>query len=202
LIELAIEPGPAGDTYQDWGIWGEPVVYAPSLPPPETTPEEIEQLIEEGTMQLDWCFTSTRAIGLPGQGQSPVYLTSAFSLDGVLREGLYAHPPWSISQTITPGPRPRFVTSLGMVPSCWEQSDGVLFSLRAETAGTAATTLFEYWLSPRANRCDRGWVDIAVDLSQFAGKPLTLTLVTSAGPLDDLTCDSVTLGSPQVISRP
>jgi len=201
FIELAIDSGPTGDTYQDWCIWGEPVVFSPPLPPPDETPREVDRRIGEGTMRLDWCFTSTRMIPASQPGEvSPANLTSAFTLDGVRREGLYAHPPWSLSHTVIPGPRARLVASMGMVESCWEQSDGVLVRVRAEAADRMPAILFEYWLCPRANRCDRRWVDIAVDLSRFVGEPLTLTLETSPGPIGDLSCDSVTLGSPRIVS--
>ncbi|MBN1424313.1 hypothetical protein JXA88_07145 [Candidatus Fermentibacteria bacterium] len=197
LIELAVAPGPAGDSYRDWCIWGEPVVFSPPLALPRDTMERVSRQLESAAMSVDWCFVSTRALhATPDSSQ----LTSSLTLGGLTREGLYAHPPWSRSAIVTPGPRARLVTSLGMVESCWSRSDGVMFRVLAETSEQAPITLFEYMLHPRANRCDRAWVDISVDLSRFSGSPVRLTLATTAGWGNHLLCDSVVYGLPRVVS--
>lgn len=199
-IELAVDPGQAGDTYQDWCFWGEPVVCAPPLVPPHRSPRDLDRAIEEGVVQVDWDFTEARGAAVSPGGSPPQ--TSAFALADVRREGLYAHPPWAIASTVVPGPRARFTTSLGMVESCQDQSDGVMIRVVAQAVGDVPMTLFEYWLSPRANLCDRRWIDIEVPLIDYAFRPVTITVETSAGPLDNYDYDSVTLGSPRIVSFP
>ncbi len=204
MLELQVGPGPSGDSYRDWCMWGEPVVFGPPPMAPALSHDDLDRLLADGLLRLDWCFTATRALP-PIEEPDLAFvapLTSAFPLDGVEREGLYAHPPWSVTRTLVPGPRARLVASLGMVESCWQQSNGAMCIVRAGAPGGPQTTLFEYWLCPRANRCDRRWVDIAVDLGRFAGRPVRLSLETTSGPSSDLICDSVVWGSPRVVSLP
>ncbi len=202
LIELAVWPGEQGDSFQDWCIWGEPVVFSPPISPPHLTPRSVNRALAQGELRLDWCFTSARRLDASGVPEENPRTTTAVTLDGAREDGLYAHPPWSLSHTFTPGPRARLVTALGMVEECWEQSDGVTMRVRAQRFGEQPRTVFQYWLSPRANRCDRRWVNVEVDLSPYVGSPVTVTLETTAGPADDLTCDSAAWASPRVVSVP
>ncbi|MBN1425067.1 hypothetical protein JXA88_10975 [Candidatus Fermentibacteria bacterium] len=192
LVELAVDPGPAGDSYRDWCIWGDPVVVSPPFATPPTTPEEVSLLIESGALRLDWSLATAGAL--------PATADSSLDLAGVRREGVHARPPWELALNIVPGSRARFTASLGMAESCWTKSDGVMYRILAQAPGQAPVTLFEYLLNPKVNRCDRAWVDIMVDVSQFSDRPVVLTLATTGGPADHLYCDSVVLAHPRIIA--
>ncbi len=204
VIELSADPGPAGDNSMDWCIWGQPMVYSPPLPAGNFPYEKMKQRLAAGEWRLDHDFVATRAVSsAPGHEESsPPLLTTSFTLSDRTKEGLYAHPPWSVTRTLIPGVDAKLFTSLGIIENCWDSSDGVLFCIEAELAGSPPQTLLEYSLCPRVNLCDRGWVDVTVDLSLYANRSIKLTLSTGPGSRNDFNCDSGAWAHPLIISTP
>jgi len=203
-LELRSSPGDAGDSFQDWCVWGEPTVHSPPLSYGMVTLESVSEEIGLGEQQLDLSFVATRVLGspaTPGHHAQPL-MTTSLELNHLKREGLYAHPPWAVSRLVTIGPRPKMVTSLGLIEKCWTSSNGVDFGIEIERPDASPSVLFEYWLCPQVNACDRGWVDIAIDLSRFVGETVKITLTTRGGYRGNLTCDSAAWANPIVVSTP
>jgi hypothetical protein len=201
-IRLHSDPGHSDDMTKDWCLWGEPLVYSAPLTDSVDGTDQFEAQLEKGIYQYDHDFLVTHTV--PSSIEVPDSLiqsrTTAFLLAGRHQEGLYAHPPWSMSRTVLPGPRASFIASLGMIESCWESSDGVLFRVEVTSDPAHPVLLFEYYLNPRINKTDQRWVDIVIDLSAYTGVLTDITLRTTPGYRGDLNCDSVAWAHPAVIS--
>jgi hypothetical protein len=71
--------------------------------------------------------------------------------------------------------------SLGMQPESWDkEGNGVLFMAGVSDSHTFEK-LFEQVLNPFANKSERRWIPVAVDLSAYAGEEVDLILNTRAG---------------------
>lgn len=106
-----------------------------------------------------------------------------FRIDGEDEAVLFQHPISSLSYTFTPDEQSRFfLFRLGMDPQVWrpDRGDGVLFKVSAHENG-GEKTLFSRWVDPKNNPEDRRWIDGAVDLSAYLGRPVELVLSTSPG---------------------
>lgn len=200
---LTVDPGPLSDNSKDWCIWGNPIIWSPPLSSSSPNSGEIDQLLKMGMYRVDHDFyatsamTSSQSEGMTSQTGS----TTSFSLEDDTREGLYAHPPWTLRRTVLPGTHAVLCTGIGLIASCWDDSDGLIFRVSAQRQGMDDRTLFEYFLCPRINVCDRKWIDVSVDLSEFAYESVDITLTTSPGYRDDLNCDSGAWVRPIIISK-
>jgi hypothetical protein len=94
--------------------------------------------------------------------------------------------------------------SLGMHPDSWErEGDGVKF-LVGISDGRAFETLFEQHLHPFANKADRKWVPVTVDLSTYAGEDVELIFNTYShlpGHPEDHQNDLPLWGVPEIVVR-
>jgi hypothetical protein len=108
---------------------------------------------------------------------------SSFEIRGERRAILYAHAPAEIRYRlrVPPGARLRFGVALS--PEVWspEKGDGVEFLVRVEEEGRSRTLVSTY-LDPKSRPEDRGWRDVEADLSELAGREVSLAFVTTAGP--------------------
>ncbi len=94
--------------------------------------------------------------------------------------------------------------SLGMHPDSWEkEGDGVKF-LVGVSDGRAFDSLFEQHLHPFANKADRKWIPLTVDLSTYSGEEVDLIFNTYAslpGQPHDERDDRPLWGAPEIVIR-
>ena len=109
-----------------------------------------------------------------------------------------------ITFRLTPPPAAWFTASLALDPSVWEQpGDGVLFRLGVSGSGIGYEELLNQRLDPAANKSERRWVPVAIDLSAWAGREINLILSTNAsvpGRPDDLRNDLAIWGAPMLVA--
>ncbi len=216
-LRFTTSPGPNGNASWDWAVWGEPkIISAPDnslttigcfLPaePIGSYPNPLQSL-GQGKYTLETDMSKPLIIFLiPPQQVNPPYnlrdarFTAGLQFDGIFRLGdawgsgsrrfvtidgiykdtIFAHPPAN-GQTILqfplllPQDPSTFSFSMGLHEGC---SRGILFQIRLN-----GQTYF------KAFKDTFDWTDGSISLSQFAGQPLLLELVTdpaeegSAGP--------------------
>lgn len=131
------------------------------------------------------------------------------SLAGERMKAIYAKQPSRVVWSITVPEDAWLKVSLGTKEEAWTmQGDGVLFMIGASD-GPNWSDLFSLVVNPFGNPSDKGWKEITVDLSQFAGKTIDLIFNTrsSAGPApgqapkDDRNGDMALWGNPRVVVR-
>ena len=119
----------------------------------------------------------------PGAHRSFATRLDAFSIGGQDEAVLRQKPGSSLSYDLTPDEDSRFLLfKLAMDPEVWrpDRGDGVSFTVSARVDGTEEV-LFTQWVDPKNNPDDRRWIDAAVDLSPYVGRPMTLVLSTGPG---------------------
>ena len=108
-----------------------------------------------------------------------------------------------ITFRLTPPPSAWFTASLAVDPSAWEkEGDGVLFRLGVSGSGIEYEELLNQHLDPVANKSERRWIPVAIDLSAWAGREINLILSTNAsvpGRPDDLRNDLALWGAPTLV---
>ena len=108
-----------------------------------------------------------------------------------------------ITFRLTPPPSAWFTASLAVDPSAWEkEGDGVLFRLGVSGSGMEYEELLNQHLDPVANKSERRWIPVAIDLSAWAGREINLILSTNAsvpGRPDDLRNDLALWGAPTLV---
>lgn len=137
--------------------------------------------------------------------ESPAGMHVGFSrieevINGFSPPALFAHPPSRVTWKITvPAQKPMFMTTIALRPYVWEhRSDGVRFDV-AITDGSHETSVSRF-LNPGYRLNDRAWVEMAVDLSEYAGRTVEVSLATSAGPRGDVGWDWALWGDPRIVS--
>ncbi|HMN10843.1 MAG TPA: O-antigen ligase family protein [Bellilinea sp.] len=82
--------------------------------------------------------------------------------------------------------------AIALDPEVWspDKGDGVNFVVYLTDVATNKTeTIFNRYINPKSNPNERRWRNYVVDLSPWAGKEVTLTLATEAGPNKDFAFD-------------
>lgn len=137
--------------------------------------------------------------------ESPSGMHAGFSrieevINGLSPPALFAHPPSRVTWTVTvPAGKTLFKTYIALRPYVWEhRSDGVTFDVSV-TDGTHETTMTRF-LDPAARLNDRAWVEMNLDVSEYAGRSVDVTLATSAGPRGDVGWDWALWGNPRIVS--
>ena len=119
--------------------------------------------------------------------------------DGDWGDVLFMHPPAAAALTVDLPPEPaalRFRVALD--PQSWEWGgDGVTFVVTAQGGGEPARELFRRHLGRDA--AGRGWHAADLSLAEWAGRPVTITLSTEAGPAGDGTADWAGWDSPRIV---
>jgi hypothetical protein len=96
--------------------------------------------------------------------------------------------------------------SPALLENAWTvEGDGVLFRVLIE-ANSVQDELLNLYLNPFANSGERGWHDIVLDLSDYAGENVQLFFNTNASPpslpqRDDSNGDFAVWGAPRVVSH-
>jgi hypothetical protein len=118
--------------------------------------------------------------------EGPDVRSDVFTIDGDDDIVLFQHPPSSLSYTFTPSEKSKFLLfRLALDPQVWQQDkgDGVQFEVSVLANGSRET-LFSRWVDPKQNVEYRRWIAGSVDLGRYVGRPIRLTLSTSAGETD------------------
>ncbi len=101
------------------------------------------------------------------------------------RQIIFAHPPSSVTYTVTVEPGMSIAFAIGILPEVWDKiHQGVKFDIVSNTEGKMEN-IFSRVIQPKRNIGDRGWHNFLVPLERFAGKTVSLTFSTS-GSGDDL----------------
>jgi hypothetical protein len=97
----------------------------------------------------------------------------------------------------------RFRAALALHPAVWTAGgDGAVFRVSIERGGQAFE-LLRRSVDPRHVADDRRWIPVDLDLSPFAGAPVTLVLETLASPAgrpQDGSYDWALWGHPRVVA--
>ncbi len=98
-----------------------------------------------------------------------------------------------ITFRLTLPPSAWLTAALAVDPSAWDkEGDGVLFRLGVSRPGMEYEELLNQHLDPAANKSERRFVPVAIDLSAWAGREINLILSTNAsvpGRSEDLRHD-------------
>ncbi len=136
---------------------------------------------------------------------------AAVMLNGVARRALFAQPPAGsgvtrISYPLSSVPeRAELAFGIGMLPEAPEQpepdsetempptswstqGDGVEFAVKVVDGGRT-DELFRRYIDPKHDPSVRRWLDVQLDLSRYAGRPIELVFETGPGPAGDNTTD-------------
>jgi hypothetical protein len=137
--------------------------------------------------------------------ESPSGMHGGFSrieevINGLSPPALFAHPPSRVTWTVNvPVRKPVLKTNVALRPYVWEnRSDGVTFDVSVSD-GKHETTMTRF-LNPGYQLNDRAWVEMDLDLSEYAGASVHVTLATSAGPRGNLAWDWALWGNPRIVS--
>ena len=95
------------------------------------------------------------------------------------RNIILAFPPHIESQKVNVPEDAVFCFGYGVLNNAWGgEGDGVQFYVRAVDKKGKEHILFSDYIDPKHYKKDRKWFDRAIDLSQFKGQKITLTLET------------------------
>jgi hypothetical protein len=114
---------------------------------------------------------------------------------------LFAHAPTSVAWSIVPPPAARLQTAVTLSPGVWDlEGDGVVFTVRVND-GTRVNDLFSRHVNPKRVPADRHWIPVDIDLSHYAGRAITLVLVTDPSPSGDPAHDWALWREPRIVTR-
>jgi hypothetical protein len=137
--------------------------------------------------------------------ESPSPMHTTFSrieevINGQSPNALFAQPPSRITWTVdVPVQKPWFKTSVALRPYVWEhRSDGAAFDVIV-TDGTHQSRATRF-LNPATEINDRAWVEMNLDLAEYAGRTVQVSLETSPGPHGDPGWDWAMWGNPRIVS--
>ena len=108
-------------------------------------------------------------------------------ISGEDRICLLLHPPSAASYTVAVKPQSLLRFSMAFSPDVWDRpGGGCLYRVKVKAPWRKRKVVFEREFDPKHRPEERGWVDAEVDLSEFGGKTVTLTLETATpnGPND------------------
>ena len=121
-------------------------------------------------------------------------------VQGVDRRVLFEQPPARVAYHLHPRKGSVFTAWIGLDPQAWEEpGDGVQFGVYIQGyESSKQTRLFSRYLDPKNVLADRAWIPLEIDLSEYAGKDITLSLVTGIGPEGDSNSDWAGWVLPQI----
>jgi hypothetical protein len=89
---------------------------------------------------------------------------------------------------------------IAMAPDSWTQEgDGVDFAVYIVAEGITKQ-VFSTYIDPKHNQADQGWHPYSLDLSAYAGKPVTIMFETNVGPAGDDRFDWAGWGEPRLMA--
>jgi hypothetical protein len=126
------------------------------------------------------------------------------TLNGDTRRAIYTIPATRIIWRVTLPDDGWLRVALGIKPEAWdEEGDGVLFRI-AVSDGRQYDELVNQHVHPFANKGDRRWIPVMVDLSAYGGEHVELIFNTNTSlpdKGDDPRGDLALWGAPEVIVR-
>lgn len=121
---------------------------------------------------------------------------------GVVKLGLAAHPPYMngagrvwAEYTVALPSEPAILTAQVGKRDGSDQGDGIWFSAVIVEADGTEKTLGETAVT------DFGWRELTADLSEYAGKTVTLRLIADCGPADNTTADWAAIAETRLRGR-
>ena len=126
----------------------------------------------------------------------------SWEIEGERRYVLFVHPPSEVRYRLIPPPGGRLFFGLAVDPAAWSpnRGDGVRFEIRFE-AGGRSRTLFSREIDPKHEPGDRRWHDAVVDLSEEAGREVTLVFATTGGARSNIDYDWAGFSDPTLRGR-
>jgi hypothetical protein len=94
--------------------------------------------------------------------------------------------------------------ALGMKPEAWDKEGNGIVVHVGVSDGRTYDELFSHHLDPYANKGDRRWIPVNVDLSAYAGEEVQIQFFTNSsenGQPEDRRNDLALLGAPEVYVR-
>lgn len=124
------------------------------------------------------------------------------TINGDSRITLFEHPPSKIAYKLTIPENLSLTFGIALNPEVWsvDKGDGVTFEILARD-GKEGRKLFSKYIDPKNKTEDRKWHDERVDLSEYEGKEISLTFITSPGPSNNTDYDWAGWGDPKLISN-
>jgi hypothetical protein len=140
-------------------------------------------------------------------GKSPAGGTFAVmdaDINGDTKRAIFTMPPTRLTWKLLIPDDAWLKLSVATKPETWEkEGDGVLFFVGVSD-GRAFDQLFTLHLDPHANKGERRWIPVTVDLSAYAGEEVELhfnTRASAPGKGDDARNDAALWGAPEVVIR-
>jgi tetratricopeptide (TPR) repeat protein/O-antigen ligase len=121
-----------------------------------------------------------------------------FTIGGDERRVLFMHPDSRAHFTVRVPEGAVLVFDVATAPASWDQAgDGVAFALYV-TSGQGTRRVFSTYIDPKRDGAARRWHPYVVDLSDYAGQTVKLTLETGGGPAGDSRFDWAGWGAPRL----
>ncbi|HEX5216148.1 MAG TPA: hypothetical protein VFV98_11845 [Vicinamibacterales bacterium] len=124
------------------------------------------------------------------------------TIGGVTKPALKPDGPSRTAWTVTVPDRAELQVSLGMMEQGWNTpGDGVLFRITVNS-----DELLSLVVNPSGNPGDKAWRDVSLDLSEYAGKQVTIYFATNSSmpqqpPVDNRDGDFPAWGAPRIVVR-
>lgn len=128
------------------------------------------------------------------------------TLAGDTRRAILVKDPSRLVFRAQVPPNGELRLSLGLLEEAWTvPGDGVLFRVLLG-AGAPPEEIYNLIYDPYGNPGDRGWHDVALDLSEYAGETVDLFFNTNSSgptrpPSDDRNGDLPVWGEPRLVAR-
>lgn len=125
------------------------------------------------------------------------------TLGGDTRRAIYAKGPSRLQYRVVVPPRGELRVAIGLLEEGWTiEGDGVLFRVLLG-AGAPPEPIYTLMYDPWGNPGDRGWHEVSLDLSEYAGETVDLFFNTnSSGPgADHRDGDMAVWGEPRLMTR-
>jgi hypothetical protein len=134
-------------------------------------------------------------------------LEAAFQLKDVTVSGetkhcICAHPSSRITWRLKIPSNGVLKTSIALQPEVWDKdTDGVQFRVGVSD-GRSYEELMRQYVNPKGRASDRRWFTVALDLSQYEGREVSVIFNTDPGPPGDANTafDWSVWGAPRVYS--
>jgi hypothetical protein len=112
------------------------------------------------------------------------------NVSGDRRITLFEHPPSMIRYKMRIPENSLLNFGIAIDPQAWntKAGDGVKFEILINE-GKTEKVLFSRYINPKVSEDERRWIDNSIDLSDYGGREVILSLRTSAGPKDDNSYD-------------
>ncbi|MFO7302373.1 MAG: hypothetical protein DIU54_008175 [Acidobacteriota bacterium] len=128
------------------------------------------------------------------------------TIAGQTRRAIYAKGPSRLVYRVVVPENGELRTAIGMLEEGWTvPGDGVLFRILIASGGVQET-LYNLVYSPYENPGDRGWHEVALDLSEYEGETVELFFNTNSSgpstpPVDHRDGDMPVWGEPRLVTR-